>query len=70
MSSTNITTVNCLNECKLFVEIHERGKGKNKRYLDIEMNDAQCLYLWLYCTIYVADHLLKNAAIYFYTWMY
>ena len=26
-SSTNITTVNCLNECKLFVEIRERGKG-------------------------------------------
>ena len=29
-SSTNITTVNCLNECSLFVEIHERGKGGHK----------------------------------------
>ena len=69
-SSTNITTVNCLNECKLFVEIRERGKGQNKRYWGIEMNDARRLYLSMYCTIDVADHLLKNAAIYYRTWKY
>jgi hypothetical protein len=69
-SSTNITTVNCLNECSLFVEIRERGKGENKRYWGIEMNDGRRMYLSLYWSIDVADHLLKNAALYYRTWKY
>ena len=69
-SSTNISTVNCLNECYLFVEIRERGRGKNKRYWGIEMNHGRRMYLSLYWTIDVVDHLLKNAAIYFRTWKY
>ena len=69
-SSANITTVNCLNDVRLFVELRERGKGKNKRTWGIEMNDARRLYLSLYFTIDVVDHLLKNANIFYRTWKY
>jgi hypothetical protein len=69
-SSVNITTVNCLNECNLFVEVRERGRGKHKRYWGIEMNDARRLYLHLYWRIDVVDHLLKNAAIFYRIWKY
>ena len=40
-SSTKITAVSCLNECSLFVEIRERGRGEHKRYWGIEMNDSR-----------------------------
>ena len=69
-SSTNITTVNCLNECNVFVEIRERGRGEHKRLWGIEMNDARRLYLSTYFTIDVADHLLENAKLYYCTWKY
>ena len=69
-SSVNITTINCLNECKLFVGLRERGRGKDKRYWGIEMNDARRLYLSLYWRIDVVDHLLKNAAIFYRIWKY
>lgn len=69
-NATNITSVNCFNECKLFVELRERGKGKNKRVWGIEMNDGRRLYLSTYFRIDVADHLLKNAAIFYRTWKY
>jgi hypothetical protein len=39
-SSCNFTTVNALNRCKLDVRRRERGRGDNKRYWGIEMNDA------------------------------
>ena len=32
-SSTNIASVNILNECSMFVEIRERGRGKNGKVL-------------------------------------
>ena len=69
-SSANITTVNCLNDCRLFVELRERGKGNAKRTWGIEMNDGRRLYLSTYFTIDVADHLLKNAQIFYRTWKY
>lgn len=69
-SSTNIATVNVLNECNLFVEIRERGRQENKQYWGIEMNDARRLYLSTYFRIDVVDHLLKNAAIFYRTWKY
>ena len=69
-SSANITTVNCLNDARLFVELRERGKGDSKRTWGIEMNDARRLYLSTYFTIDVADHLLKNANIFYRTWKY
>ena len=68
--STNITTVNCLNECRLFVEICKRGRGKHKGFWGIEMNDGRRVYRSLYWTIDAADHLLKNAKIYFRTLKY
>ena len=69
-NSTNITSVNCFNECKLFIEIRERGRGKNKRVWGIEMNDGRRMYLSTYFRIDVVDHLLKNAAIFYRTWKY
>ena len=69
-SSANITTVNCLNDVRLNVELRERGKGKNKRTWGIEMNDARRLYLSTYFTIDVVDHLLKNANIFYRVWKY
>lgn len=69
-NATNITTVNCLNEVNLFVELRERGRGENRRVWGIEMNDARRLYLSTYFRIDVVDHLLKNAAIFYRTWKY
>ena len=69
-NATNITSVNCFNECKLFIEIRERGKGKNKKVWGIEMNDGRRFYLSTYFRIDVVDHLLKNAAIFYRTWKY
>jgi hypothetical protein len=67
-SSCNIATVNALNECRLFVEIRERGRKSFKRYWGIEMNNARRLYLSTYGMIDRADHLLKNASIYYRAW--
>ena len=69
-SSCNIASVNALNECRLFVEIRERGTNANKRQWGIEMNHARRLYLSTYGRIDSADHLLKNAAIFYRTWKY
>jgi hypothetical protein len=69
-SSANITTVNCLNDCRLTVELRTRGKGTKKRTWGIEMNDARRLYLSTYFTIDVVDHLLKNANIFYRIWKY
>ena len=69
-SSCNLSTVNALNECNLFYEIRERGKGKYKRHWVIEMNDGRRLYLSTYFKIDLIDHLIKNAAIYYRTWKY
>ena len=52
------------------MEERERGRGKDKRYWGIEMNDARRLYLSLYWRIDVVDHLLKNAAIFYRIWKY
>ena len=69
-SSCNIASVNALNECSMFVELRERGRGLNKRYWAIEMNHARRLYLSTYHGIDVIDHLIKNAAIFYCTWKY
>ena len=46
-SSTNISSVNMLNECNMFVELRERGRGDNKRYLEIEMTLNGFRYPWI-----------------------
>ena len=69
-NATNITSVNCFNQVRLFVELRERGKGVRKRTWGIEMNDARRHYLSTYYRIDVTDHLLKNAAIFYRIWKY
>ena len=69
-SSCNIATVNALNECKLFYELRERGRGEDKRHWAIEMNDARRLYLSTYNGIDVMDHMINNTDIFYRTWKY
>ena len=59
--SCNTSTVNALNECGLFIEVCERGRGQNKRFWAIEMNDARRFYLR-------AD--IKNTRIFYRCWKY
>ena len=58
--ATNITTINAIDQCSLYVRTKERGRGQFKRTYGIEMNDARSLYLGGYCTVDTIDHLLKN----------
>ena len=69
-SSCNISTVNALNECGMYVRKRERGRGDNKRFWGIEMNDARELYLSTYSRIDSIDHLIKNARIFYRSWKY
>jgi hypothetical protein len=69
-SSCNISTVNALNECGMYVRKRERGRGENKRCWGIEMNDARELYLGTYSRIDSIDHLIKNANIFYRSWKY
>jgi len=69
-SSCNIQTVNALNECNLFAEIRERGKGKSKRYWGIEMNHARRLYLSTYGQIDNIDFYIKSTNLFYCTWKY
>jgi hypothetical protein len=69
-SSCNISTVNALNECSMYVRRRERGRKENKRFWGIEMNDARELYLGTYSRIDSIDHLIKNANIFYRSWKY
>ena len=69
-SSCNISTVNALNECGMYVRKRERGRKENKRSWGIEMNDARELYLGTYSRIDSIDHLIKNANIFYRSWKY
>ena len=69
-SSCNIVTVNALNDCWHFVELHEKSRGANKRHWVIEMNHARRLYLSLYCWIDVLDGFIEKYRIFFKCWKY
>jgi hypothetical protein len=69
-SSCNISTVNALNECGMYVRKRERGRKANKRFWGIEMNDARELYLGTYSRIDSMDHLIKNASMFYRSWKY
>ena len=69
-SSCNISMVNALNRCSLFVRRKGWGVGDNKRCWEIEMNDARDLYLRSYYRIDCMDHLIKNAKIFYRSWKY
>ena len=59
-SSCNIACVNALNQCTLFSQTKQRGRGAKKRQWGIEMNEARQLYLQTYGRIDVIDHLMEN----------
>jgi hypothetical protein len=69
-SSCNLSTVNALNECSVFVRKKERGRGANKRAWGIEMNDARMMYLRSYYRIDTIDHLISNCNMFYRSWKY
>ena len=69
-SSCNFSTINALNSCKTTAMIRSRGKGDNKRYWGIEMNEARNLYLGSYSRIDSIDHMIKNCNMKYRTWKY
>ena len=58
--ATNIGSVNCFNEVTSYIEKRERGKGINKCYWGIEMNEPHQFYLHAYNRVDVIDHMIKN----------
>ena len=58
--STNFSTVNALNSCRLFLSEPKRGSGRDERKWVIEMNEARYLYLKTYGTIDTIDSLIKK----------
>ena len=68
--SCNITTVNALNECILWLRKKERGTGKSKRLWGIEMSSTRNLYLQSYYRIDCMDHMIKNARLFYRSWKY
>ena len=69
-SSCNITTVNALNECILWLHKKEHGTGNSKRLLGIKMNSARNIYLQSYYRIDCMDHMIKNAQLFYRSWKY
>ena len=69
-SSCNISTVNALNECKLYTEARQRGSNISKRVWGIEMNEARRTYLSNYFRVDVMDHLIKNVNLAYRSWKY
>ena len=69
-SSCNISTVNALQSCHLYVRNKERGRGEQKRHWGIEMNQARDLYLNSYYRIDTIDHLIKNTDMFYRSWKY
>jgi hypothetical protein len=69
-SSCNLSTVNALNECSMFVRKKERGRGASKRQWGIEMNDARMMYLQSYYRIDTIDHLISNCNMFYRSWKY
>ena len=69
-NSTNISTVNALNQNQLFGSPRQRGQGNNKRKWVIEINEARQLYSATYGRIDTIDQLIKKCRIYYCTWKY
>lgn len=66
--STNITTVNALDRCGLYVTEKQRGQADNKRKWGIEMNEARELYLCSYSAVDKIDQLLRSWKFRMITW--
>jgi hypothetical protein len=69
-SSCYISTVNALSSCNMSIQRHERGRGDNKRYWGIKMNDARTLYLGSYYRIDCINCLIQNSRIFYCSWKY
>ena len=69
-SSTNISTVNALNENYNYVRKRERGQGTQKRKWGIEMNGARQLYLATYGRVDTLDAMVKKCNIGYTSWKY
>ena len=69
-SSCNIESVNTFNECAKFVELREKGRGKNKRQWVIEMNHNPRIYSSTYLWIDVLDNRIKKSHIFYIVWEY
>ncbi|EJK67882.1 hypothetical protein THAOC_11015, partial [Thalassiosira oceanica] len=68
--ATNISGVNNLPSCELFVTQKSRGRGENKRNWGIEQNEGRLLYLNSYFGVDNDDHMIKNANIGVISWKY
>jgi hypothetical protein len=69
-SSCNLSSVNSLPKTSLYVAQRERGRGEQKRYWGIEMNDARELYFKTYGIIDTLDKYISNANIGYRSWKY
>lgn len=67
---TNITGVNNLPSCQLYVSKKDRGRKDDKLVWGIEQNEGRETYLRHYFGIDIADHLIKNANIKFLSWKF
>ena len=68
--ATNITGVNNLPSCQLYVGKKERGRKEDKVVWGIEQHEAHATYLGHYYGIDIADHLISNANIKFISWKF
>ena len=69
-SSTNISTVNAINENQLFVRKKEQGRGEGKMHWAIKMNEACQLYLATYGRVDTIDSLINCCNLYYCSWKY
>eukprot|EP00957_Ditylum_brightwellii_P050876 3858523-Ditylum_brightwellii.AAC.1 len=69
-SSCNFSTVNALNKHKTTAMMRSRGRGDNKRYWGIEVNEAQQFYLKTYGVINTIDNYLKDIRLGYICWKY
>lgn len=68
--ATNISGVNNLPSLSLYVQPRSRGRGNDKRWWAIEMNEARALYLAFYFGVDNIDHMISNSGIRFISWKY
>ena len=66
--STNISTVNALQEVGHYVTQRQKGQGDTKRIWGIEMNEGRQTYLKLYCAVDKIDQALKEWMVNYITW--
>jgi len=69
-SSCNISSINSMNQVKLYVCKKERGRVNHKCSWAIEMNETRDLYLGSYEKNDTIDSLLRKASNYYRYWKY